>query len=107
MLNPITPLPLQLILRIPILVPELHGDLVAPFFEREQFFPKPVVLLAFPFRGEESLDFGTALQEGGTVPPDAVGGVGLCDVVRGAGVPECLGGFDFLVRGGASERGDQ
>jgi len=94
-LQPIASLPLHSIVRILILVPKLHGDLVVG--EGEDLFAELVGLLLLPLGGQEGVDGGGALGEDAAVAPDGVGCVALDDFVRRTGVPEVLGELDFLV----------
>lgn len=74
-LEPVAALPPHPLVRVPVLVPELHRDRGVP--EREQFLAQPVGALPLPFRRQERDDCCVPLQEGGAVAPDGVGCVGV------------------------------
>ena len=76
-LKTITSLPLHAVVGIPILVPELHGNLVVR--EREQFLTQPIILLFFPFGSQQGDNFIMATDELVAVTPDTVGCIGLGD----------------------------
>jgi len=70
-LKTVTPLPLHAIMRVLILVPELHRDLVIG--ECEQLLAQAVVLFLLPFLGQEVNNRICAREESVAVPPDGVG----------------------------------
>lgn len=78
-LKTITSLPLHAVVGIPILVPELHGNLVVR--EREQFLAKPIILLFLPFGSQKGDDFVMATDELVAVTPDTIRCVGLGDLL--------------------------
>ncbi|PPJ51943.1 hypothetical protein CBER1_09686 [Cercospora berteroae] len=96
-LQAIAPLPLHPIILILILIPKLHRNTI--FCKSEQFLSKLVVFHFSPFGCEEGDDLVCAAEESVAVSPDGVGGVGLRDFGGVLGVPEVLGGFDFVVGG--------
>ena len=67
---PITALPLHPIMRILVLIPELHGDLVIG--EGEELFAQLVVVLFAPLPDQEVDDLFAAVDEPVAVAPDAV-----------------------------------
>lgn len=73
----IAALPLHTILHVLILVPKLDRDLVC--CECEELFAQTVVLLPLPFLCEKVYDLVVALDKTGSVPPDAVFGIGFGD----------------------------
>ena len=60
-LETITPLPLQPIMRIAILIPKLDRNLIVG--EGEELLAQLVALFLLPFLGQEVLDFSVAAQE--------------------------------------------
>ena len=78
-LQPITPLPLHAIVRILVLVPELHRNLISA--ECEELLAQLVVVFFVPLPGQEGDDFVGAGEEFVAVAPDGVDGVaGFGDV---------------------------
>lgn len=65
----------------------------------EEFLAQSILLLLLPLLRQEILNRGVSAQEGAAVAPDGRGGVGLGHLGGVPGVPEGLGGFDFLVSG--------
>ena len=72
--------PLQAIIGVTILVPELYGDLVV--LPREEFLAKSIVAFSSPFLLEKGYDLVVAADEAVPVTPDAVLGVCFDDRVR-------------------------
>lgn len=79
-LQAIAALPLHPVMRVLILVPELHRNFVLR--EGEQLLAEGVVLFLVPFPGQEFDDVGSPGQEFVAVAPDAVWGVGLRNDLR-------------------------
>lgn len=78
-LEPVAPLPLQGVVLVLVLIPELYGDLVIA--ECEELLPQLVVLLLFPFLSQE-LDYcGSTDEKLVPVAPDGVRSVGNGDVL--------------------------
>ena len=76
-LQAIASLPSHSIIRILVLVPELHRDPIIP--KSEQLLAQAIIVLALPL-GCEKLDNGVcAGEKEGTVTPDTIRSVGLRD----------------------------
>lgn len=87
-LQAIASLPSHSIIRILVLVPELHRDPIIP--KSEQLLAQAIIVLTLPL-GCEKLDNGVCAREKeGTVTPDTIRSVGLRD---SRGIP-----FAWLVR---------
>src|SRR5207302_11500286 len=73
---------------------ETNGDAISVV--RPEFLDEAVFQLARPLARQKGLDFVTASEEFGAVPPDAAGRIGERDARRIAAVPAILGGAHLL-----------
>jgi hypothetical protein len=74
-LKSVTALPLHTVFHILVLVPELDRDLICS--ECEKLFPQTIVLLLLPLLCQKVYDLIVALDEAGSISPDAVFGICL------------------------------
>lgn len=86
-LQPIAPLPLHPVVRVLVLVPELHGDAVVA--EGEELLAQLIVALFLPLGREESDDGVRPAEKRRAVAPYGVGGVCFGDIL---GVPGGVNG---------------
>src|SRR5258706_442223 len=71
-----------------------------------EFLDKAVFQLARPLARQKGLDFVTASEEFGAVPPDAAGCIGERDARRIAAVPAIFGGAHLLCRAYGGKGGE-